>query len=420
MPFFMRCVGRLRAVDGPSPGTLPGMLRSRVARLASKRPGERRVHPKGRGTLRMSMRAGALALLAAALAMPAAPVLAQADLRTEGDVAKAQGAYEAEVPVNSQAESDRAGGLARALGAVLAKLSGDRNVMARPGVPQALRNAGNYVDSYDYRQDQGTSPTGAPTFKTMLVARFRQDDVDGLVAALGLPVWPQPRPKPVLWLAIDDGSGPRLVGLQQSNAARSVLDRAVERGFRLGLPGGGAAEQALVGAIWRQDTAAVARASARYSPPMQLIGKLYRSGGGWAADWVFVDDGKVLSTWSTSDGDARRAMAGGADGAADALVKRYAKRVETGTPGVYRAVFTGIRSADDYLRLSAALQGVSVVRGIRPVRASGDRLEADLELLTGISGLNRMLGDDSPVVPVSVPTEGPVILDGERAEYRLK
>ncbi|KRG46964.1 hypothetical protein ARC20_03735 [Stenotrophomonas panacihumi] len=346
---------------------------------------------------------------------------AQADMRTEGDVAKAQGAYEAEVPVNSQSEGDRAGALARALGSVLAKLSGDRSVMARPGVGPALRNAGNYVDHYDYRQDQGTSPSGAPTFRTILVARFRQDDVDGLVAALGLPVWPQPRPKPVLWLAIDDGSGPRLVGVQQSNAARSVLDRAVERGYRLGLPGGDAAEQALVGAIWRQDTAAVARASSRYSPPMQLIGKLSRSaGGGWTADWAFVDDGKVLSTWTTTDPDARRAMAGGADGAADALVKRYAKKVDSGVPGTYRAVITGLRSADDYLRVSAALQNVSVVRAIRPVLASGDRLELDLDLLTGPAGLNRMLGSDSPIEPVAMPTEGPVRLDGERMEYRLK
>ncbi|MEE7566625.1 DUF2066 domain-containing protein, partial [Xanthomonas sp. Kuri4-3] len=175
-----------------------------------------------------------------------------------------------------------------------------------------------------------------------------------------------------------------------------------------------------VGAIWRKDTAAIARASARYSPPMQLVGKLYRGSGGWTADWTFIDDGKVLSSWTTSDGDARRAMAGGADGAADALVKRYAKRVDSGVPGVYRAVFTGIYSADAYLRLSSALQGVSVVRGIRPVSASGDRLELDLELLTGLSGLNRMLGDNSPVVPVSMPTEGPVILEGEHAEYRLK
>jgi hypothetical protein len=34
-----------------------------------------------------------------------------------------------------------------------------------------------------------------------------------------------------------------------------------------------------------------------------------------------------------------------------------------------------------------------VVRKITPVRASGSTLEADLELLSGLSGFKRMLGD---------------------------
>lgn len=355
--------------------------------------------------------------LATCLSMPVA--LAQSGMRTEGDVASAQNPYEAEVPVNSQSDADRTGALSRALGAVLGKLSGDRSAMARPGVAQALRGAANMVESYDYRQDQSVSATGAPSFRTLLVARFRQDDVDGLVAALGLPVWPQPRPKPVVWLAIDDGSGPRLVGVQQANAARPLLDRAIERGFRLGLPGGAAAEQALVGAIWRQDSGAVARASARYSPPMQLIGKLYRgNGGGWIADWVFVDGGRELSKWTTRDGDARRAMAGGADGAADALVKRYAKAAVAGAAGTYRIRISGIRSAADYLRVSAALQTVPVVKAIVPVQANGEQLELDLELLSGLQGLNRMLGADSALQPLA-PASGVETTTGP-AEYRVR
>jgi hypothetical protein len=350
-------------------------------------------------------------LVSAALLAVAVPAMAQSGLRTEGDVAGAQGVYQAEVPVNSQSDADRNAGLARALGKVLAQLTGDRNVIGRPGVMAELRKAGDYVDSYDFRQDQGTSPAGAPLFRTTLVARFKPDDVDALAGALGLPVWPQPRPKPVVWLAIDDGSGARLVGLGQVNAARPLLERAVERGFRLGLPAGNAAEQALAGAIWRQDTAAVARASSRYQPPMQLIGKVYRSGNGWTADWVFVDAGKVLSTWSASNGDARQAIASGADGAADALVKRYAKRGEDlGPPGVYRVTFTGLRSADDYLRLSAALQKSSVVRKVTPVRASGDAYEADLDLSSGLAGFQRLLGDDAPFEKA----------DGDAPVYRMK
>lgn len=374
------------------------------------------------------MRRSLFLMMFLALCLPVA-TLAQSGLRTEGDVATASGAYEAEVPVNSQGDADRNGGLARALGNVLAKLSGDRSVMTRPGVMQALRDAKNYVASYDYRQDQSTSATGAPSYRTMLVARFRQDDVDGLISALGLPLWPQPRPKPVVWLAIDDGSGPRLVTVQQANAARPLLNRAIERGYKLGLPTGSAAEQALVGAIWRQDTAAVARASSRYAPPMQLVGKLYRDkAGGWVADWVFVDDGKELNKWSTTDSDARRAMAGGADGAADALVRRYAKAgAATGAAGTYTIVVTGLDSADDYMRLAAGLRESPVVRNITPVRASGNRLELALELTTGLPGLNRMLGENGVIVPLA-PL--PVPIDEDAApgtppppasnEYRLR
>ncbi|WP_411850165.1 DUF2066 domain-containing protein [Stenotrophomonas sp. LGBM10] len=375
------------------------------------------------------MRRSLLFVMFLALCLPVA-TMAQSGLRTEGDVASASGAYEAEVPVNSQSDADRNGALARALGNVLAKLSGDRGVMARPGVAQSLRGAKDYVASYDYRQDQSTSASGAPSYRTVLVARFRQDDVDGLIGALGLPLWPQPRPKPVVWLAIDDGSGPRLVTVQQANAARPLLNRAVERGYKLGLPSGSAAEQALVGAIWRQDTAAVARASARYAPPMQLVGKLYRDkSGGWVADWVFVDGGKELNKWSTKDSDARRAMAGGADGAADALVRRYAKAgAATGAAGTYRIVVTGIHSAEDYMRLAAGLRETPVVRNVVPVRAAGDRLELALEMTTGLAGLNRMLGDNGVLVPVA-PLPLPVPVDGDEPtaapvpasnEYRLR
>lgn len=371
------------------------------------------------------MRHSLVFILLLAACLSASSAFAQAGLRTEGDMATAQGAYEAEVPVNGQSDAERSGAVARALGVVLGKLSGDRAASTRPGVTQALRSAGNMLESYDYRQDRSVSAAGAPSFRTMLVARFRQDDVDALVAALGLPVWPQPRPKPVVWLAIDDGSGPRLVGTGQANAARALLDRAIERGFRLGLPAGDAAEQALVGAIWRQDAGAVATASARYSPPMQLIGKLYRAGGGgWMADWRFVDDGRELAAWTTRDGDARRAMAGGADGAADALVKRYARVQEVGAEGSYRIRVSGIHSADDYLRVTAALQALPVVRSIVPVQANGERLELELGLLSGLQGLERMLGPDSvlqPLYPATSPAEGGVAPpQAGSAEYRLR
>lgn len=357
--------------------------------------------------MHLAFRMGKAFAAAAVLWLASGSAFAQ---RTEGDVvAGAHGLYEAEVKVNSQGEAERNAGFARAMTIVLGKLTGDRSAPSRPGVGQELRHARDFVKSYDYKQDEGRSSTGAPTFNTTLVVRFDPEQIDGIAATLGLPVWAEPRPKPVLWLAIDDGRGPRLVALAQTNAARAVLDRAQERGYRLGLPSGSAAEQAAVGAIWRGDTAAIARASSRYSPPMQLIGKLYRTtgGGGWTADWTFVDSGKVLSTWTSSQPDARRAMATGADGAADALSKKYAKRsTAAGEPGRYTVQIDGIRNAEDYIRLMSYLQGLPVVRGMAPVRAAPDGFIVELDLITGLPGLRRVVGtgevllaeEDQPVL----------------------
>ena len=316
--------------------------------------------------------------------------------RVEGQRAGASGPFDAEVPVNSQNTAERDSAFARALVQVLNNLSGGQGVAAQPGVSAELKRAEDYVDDYEYRQDEGVSAsTGAPVYSTTLVVRFDQAKVDDIAGALGLPIWAEPRPKPVLWLAIDDGSGPRLVGLAQANAARSILDRAKARGYKLGLPAGNAAEQAAAGAIWRGDTAAIARISSRYSPPMQLIGKLSRKGAGWHADWTLVDNSRVLSRWSDDDGDARRAMASGADGAADALVKRYAKRSGpgVGAPGSYTVSFAGIDGTDDYIRLSALLQKVSVVRAFRPVHAMPGTLDVQLDLSTGLAGFRRLAGD---------------------------
>lgn len=335
-----------------------------------------------------------LAALLAATLLLAMPLGARAQ-RVEGDRAGAQGIYQAEVQVRSQADDERDRGFARALTQVLAKLSGDRQVAERPGIAAELRRAGNHVDGYDYRQDEGRSPTtGAPIYTTTLVVRFDQERIDDIAAALGLPVWPQPRPKPVLWLAIDDGSGPRLVDVGSAEAARSALDRAVDRGFRLGLPGGNAAEQAAVGAIWRGDVAAIAGISARYSPQMQLVGKLYRGDGGWTADWILIDNGRELSSWSSSDRSALRAMAGGADGAADALAARYAKAEPIGEPGRHEVLFTGIDSSEDYMRVVAWLRSQSVVRDVRPLRAGPDGLGVELDLATGLAGLRRVLDEE--------------------------
>ena len=211
-------------------------------------------------------------------------------------------------------------------------------------------------------------------------------------SALGLPVWPVPRAQAGAcgWRSTMAAGRAWWAWPRPMPHARCWI-RPRRAATRLGMPGGNAAEQAAVGAIWRGDTGAIARLSARYSPPMQLIGKLYRGGGGWVADWTFVDNGKVLSTWTTSEPRRAQGDGGGADGAADALVKRYAKAGRGGPPGsVPRAHSRAMASADDYMRLMRAIcMGCRWCGGRNRCAATGDTLELDLDLVTGIEGCRR-------------------------------
>ena len=84
----------------------------------------------------MVRNAGLRVGLALACLLAAGAAAAQ---RVEGDVARAQGAYQAEVPVRSQGAAERNTAFARALSQVLGKISGDRNAAARPGVGEVMR-----------------------------------------------------------------------------------------------------------------------------------------------------------------------------------------------------------------------------------------------------------------------------------------
>ena len=76
------------------------------------------------------------------------------------------------------------------------------------------------------------------------VARQVRATFDALVAGSGLNYWPSPRPRPILWLAIDDGKGARLVNSRQLAVVRPLAERGLERGLRFGMPSGSAVSPA--------------------------------------------------------------------------------------------------------------------------------------------------------------------------------
>ncbi|KFN51455.1 DUF2066 domain-containing protein [Arenimonas composti] len=317
--------------------------------------------------------------------------------------------YRAEVELLSQGAAERRAAAARALAQVMVKITGDPQAAAHPVVRRALPQAESFVVTSDTSEasDAGgnTAIGGVPILKTNMSFAFDPGSVDALVAGAGLGYWTSPRPRPLLWLAIDDGRGARLVNAQQLNVVKPLASRGVERGLRFGMPSGSSVEQAAVNTIWSLDPGPMQALTSRYGGETQLIGKLYRAGAGWTADWVLSDGGTVLSRWSFSDPSPQRALASGADGAADALARRDAVTVAAGEPGPLVIEVVRVHGAADFARAMGYLQKLAVVRELRVLEAGPDSLRLHLELAVGPEGFDRFLasGDVLQADPLAPP-----------------
>lgn len=296
--------------------------------------------------------------------------------------------------VTVQSENEKRGALIRALGQVVVRLTGNPQAAQNPVVRRAAGNVETLVLKSAFRQEQDTV-NGVPVYKTILGVAFDPEAVDNVIGASGLKFWTNARPKPILWLAIDDGRGPRLVTGQQPNVVKPLAARGLERGMRFLLPAGNAAEMAAVPAIWRLDSSALQPLTARYSNDAELVGKVYRMGSGWAADWVLAQAGAEVARWSFADADPRRVIASGVDEGANAIAKRDSVGLDTGVAGMYAVEIGGIGSQGDYLRLMSYLQGLPVVRRVAPVEATPDMLRLNLDLGVGIKGFRSMVAGGS-------------------------
>ena len=387
------------------------------------------------------------ALLALAIALAAAPVAAAPNAPASGPgaavdpPADAVGAamgeraareiawYTAEVPVRSQEAREREAALGRALAQVFVRVTGRVDAPGDPVLQKAVRVADTLLVETAYRQMEELAG-GVPVPRELLVASFDPDAVDALVMAAGLPLWSGERPRPLLWLAIDDGggAGPRLVSAQQINVVKPLAERGLERGVRFLLPAGTTVEQAAAARLWALDAAAAGVLSSRYGARFQLVGRISRAGAGWQADWLLAEAGVEIKRWSQADPSPQRAIASGAARSADALAARQARAVPAGQPVVVEAEIVGVDGRDRWLGLSAYLQSLPVLRGMEVLEAHPDRLRLRLDLAVDrqrfealLASGRRLAVEPQPGEPLPAGVADPSLTpDASRiARYRL-
>jgi uncharacterized protein len=272
------------------------------------------------------------------------------------DAARVAGLYEADVEMTEGREQ----AFGAALGEVLVRVTGRRDVTARAEVAPLLASAADYAQQF--RQ---------PTPDRLWVS-FDGAALERELTRLNQPVWGADRPNVLLWIAVDAGGGQRFVlasGAESEEEVQihaMVTDAAERRGVPVLFPLMDAEDRAVASfpEVWGGFEDSVLAASERYGADVVLVGRLAAGDLGYGRWTMFGADG--IDRWSAGVSDS-------IDRVADGFAARFAV-VSSGDNRTIRLAVSGLDSVEDYGRINRFLGGLTAVEALGIETVEGDQV----------------------------------------------
>jgi uncharacterized protein len=310
------------------------------------------------------------------------------------DAARVAGLYEADVEMTAGREE----AFREALGEVLVRVTGRRDVTARAEVAPLLAAAADYAQQF--RQP-------APG---RLWVSFDGAALERELTRLNQPVWGAERPNVLLWIAVDAGGGQRFVvasgaEFEEEAAIRDmVAEAAARRGVPVMFPLMDAEDRALASfpEVWGGFDDSILAASQRYGADAVVVGRLAAEDVGHGRWTMFGAD--VSDRWSAGVTDA-------IDRIADGFAARFAV-VSSGENRTVRLAVSGVQSVEDYGRINRFLAGLTAVQTLGVETVEGDQVVFRVSL----RGEAAML-DEAVRLGGLLQPDGP--MDGQQLTYRV-
>lgn len=306
------------------------------------------------------------------------------------------GLYSARIAVSDRSQSTFEAAVREGLAEVLVKITGSREVLALPALERAVRDAREFLQQFSYRS------TGESN-ELALELSFSSDSVRNLVIEAGAPLWTANRPQVLVWLAIDEPQGRRLVGAESHPALVDAMGHEFQRrGLPLLLPILDIEDVVAVspGGVWRQDLPEIMQGSARYPAGQVLIGRVAAlSGGRWLGDWVLYD-GRNRAERAVNADSASAFLEEGVDLAADVVAGRFALTSSlTGGNAGSRLEVSGVDSYADYAAIVSWLESLELVEYANLEWLRDDRLTLNIVAKTDLQSLRPLIELNKRLIP---------------------
>lgn len=269
--------------------------------------------------------------------------------------------YTLTVTPGQEAGNARQAAIDEAMRRLLVRITGEREPESDPALQSVIEDASRFVASVAVGFDRERTRV-----------EFYPDQVNRQLAALNKRIWGPERPLTLLWIAVDAGTGERVllsadgVGgaasatpelVDQAAAIREAIDAvADERALPLALPLLDLEDLSAVtfADIWGGFIEPVRAASSRYGADAALIGRVLLSEFGTSVQWILVR------------GDERRTFSGtefveGLHWLADTYAADFSV---LGDAQTVRLLVRGVASYADYGRVMSYLENLSALQSI--------------------------------------------------------
>ncbi|WP_421865521.1 DUF2066 domain-containing protein [Motiliproteus sp.] len=315
--------------------------------------------------------------------------------------ARIGGLYSAELLVAEQSVRVAPDLVSQALAQVLVKVSGRRDVVRQATIEAAMAEANRYIQQFSYQQTNEPLPTddGREVLAHRLTIDFERTLINQLLSDAGLRPLGTIRPGVLVWLLEERNGQREFIGDEEDPAFLAMKSRAVERGLPVFRPLLDLQDQQALssGDAWGFFTDSISRASSRYQADSVLVGRLYRSGGGWRSQWLLLKGQGQRYNFDGAGSTLRTHLGSAVDQAADLLFVDFVASTDDLDPGAVLLEVDQVNSIDSYFEIRRYLNDLPAVQQVKLQQLDQDRLQLQLRIdgtigqLRGALGLNKRL-----------------------------
>ncbi|RDI39848.1 DUF2066 domain-containing protein [Aquicella lusitana] len=287
--------------------------------------------------------------------------------------------YQAEIPVASQSQDERAQAMKEGLVQVLIKVSGNADIEKNAIIKSSLQRADYYVQEYSYALPSSTSS------QYLLQVHFNTKDINQLLKRAGLAHWKESRPLTLVWLAVTDPQHSAMIIDYETPG--DVLEDMKQQGKKYGLPlifpmmDMSDVNRVTPADVSAMDVSTLKEAGKRYSPDALLIGNLEQSETGAKSQWQLVL-GEDQWNWTITGKTSHDMIAELFNQISQTLAKRYVVKSANASQRWVKLEISNVNRRNDLSQLMQYLKQLTPVQQVQLSQVSGDRVELSV-LITG-------------------------------------